>query len=119
MSRSAWKPKFIDKSVLRFYYKKLKVFIFRKFYFRCRRSNFHPSFLNCRVGVYTGKNFFPFKVRSNYIGRKLGEFSFSKKRGQVIHIFNKTQRKRAKALLLALFAKKKAEGKARLKKVKK
>ena len=44
-----------------------------------RQSTIYPEFVGCTFLVYNGKIFIPVSVNENMVGRKLGEFSFTRK----------------------------------------
>lgn len=51
-----------------------------------RSSFITDNFLNSLVRVYAGKQFIQFNVEDYHIGRRFGEFSFTKKMGIYIHL---------------------------------
>ncbi len=44
-----------------------------------RRSTIYPEFVGCTFLVYNGKAFIPVYITENMVGRKLGEFSLTRK----------------------------------------
>lgn len=96
LNRSIWKPRFVDKSVLRFIKKinaGLVSYVFRT---RSRRSSIVLELCKKRLGIYTGRSFIltRFLVDEVAVGDKVGEYAVSKYRMRFIHFFNKAQRKK-------------------------
>jgi len=52
---------------------------------KSRNSTIIPFFKNRKFAVYNGKTYVKVSVSSAKIGKKLGEFSFTKKLGRFIH----------------------------------
>jgi small subunit ribosomal protein S19 len=46
---------------------------------RSRRSTIYPEMIGCTFLVYNGKTYIPVSINENMVGRKLGEFSFTRK----------------------------------------
>lgn len=96
MSRSSWKPVFVTKNVLkcigRISQKKtlsnlsaVRLPFKKRIRVISRHCTITNDMVNMSFSVYNGKTFFLLMVVPEFISCKLGEFSFSKKRGALIH----------------------------------
>lgn len=82
MSRSCWKIKGVCRSV----YKKLMGFGEDERVIKVLRGSRIPrDFLGKKVLVNNGKEFMELLILEEMVGRKFGEFSFTKRRGRKIH----------------------------------
>ena len=76
MTRSVWKPPFVDKYLLGKVQKVKdsgKVNVMIKTW--SRRSTIIPDFVGLTFSVYNGKKFIPVQVKEEMINHKFGEFS--------------------------------------------
>lgn len=69
MSRSNWKPPFIDKSLL----KRLNP-LYEKKPTWSRRSTIYPAAVGLKLQIYNGKDMIVRKIKPEMVGHKLGEF---------------------------------------------
>jgi len=74
VNRSNWKGPFLEK----FFYEKFLNNFYKIFRTNSRNSIILPFLLKKQISVYNGKYFVPFIVTENMVGRKLGEFSFTR-----------------------------------------
>ncbi len=86
ISRSNWKGPFLEK----FFYEKFLNNSYKIFRTSSRDSTILPFLLKKQIAVHNGKYFVPFTVLENMIGRKLGEFSFTRLK----HIYKKKKIKK-------------------------
>jgi len=86
MKRSKWKIPFINEELVNF------IVSSKKSYFKTmsRSSTVLPGLVDKTVSVHNGKKFYPIKITQDHIGRKLGEFSYTRARYQ----FKKKKKKR-------------------------
>ena len=84
INRSNWKGPFFEK----FFYKKFLNNSYKIFRTSSRNSIILPFLLKKQISVYNGKYFVPFFVTENMIGRKLGEFSFTRLK----HVYKKKKK---------------------------
>ena len=75
MTRSAWKPPFVD----RFLLKKVEVALegnsTRPIKTMSRRSTILPKFAGLTFEVYNGKKYIPVQIKEEMVGTKLGAYS--------------------------------------------
>jgi len=75
MARSAWKPPFVD----RFLLKKVEVALAanstRPIKTMSRRSTILPKFAGLTFEVYNGKKYLPVQIKEEMVGTKLGCYS--------------------------------------------
>lgn len=75
MTRSAWKPPFVDGFLL----KKVEVALegnhSRPIKTMSRRSTILPKFVGLTFEVYNGKKYMPVQVKEEMVGTKLGAYS--------------------------------------------
>ena len=78
MTRSRWKGPFITKELL----KKLKLAINKhnEIYTSDRSTGIVPKLLGATIHVYNGKTFNKIQIKEPMIGKKLGEFSPTRKK---------------------------------------
>lgn len=67
MSRSNWKPPFIEKSLLKRLYPSQKPTW-------SRRSTVYPAVVGLKLPIYNGKEIVTRKIKPEMVGHKLGEF---------------------------------------------
>ncbi len=100
MTRSKWKPLFVD-PILYFQIQEVKK-INRNIDEKeslllevwSRSSLIIPQFRGSLLEIYNGQKFVPKRVEKKINGHKLGEFSLTKKVGPLIHILGKKKRKK-------------------------
>ena len=80
MSRSKWKPPFIDYNFLENIVQNKNNLIVRT---QSRSSIILQSFVGLVIEVYNGRSYNKVYVEENMIGHKLGEFSFTRKIGRI------------------------------------
>jgi small subunit ribosomal protein S19 len=85
-TRSSWKGPFIDETLLYSirYPKKFPVKTMS------RSSMVLPSLLGKTIQIHNGKFFLPVSVSESMLGRKLGEFCFTRSR----HVYKKKKKKK-------------------------
>ena len=76
MSRAKWKGPYLDNSLVNSLNKNDKTDVYTK----SRKSTIIPGFVNKTICVHNGKNFLKIKITENMIGKKLGEFSPTRKK---------------------------------------
>lgn len=80
MSRAKWKSPYVSNDLI----SNLKVVNNKKYieeiFTKSRSSTILPYFVGQIINVYNGKNFSKIKITENMIGRKLGEFSPTRKK---------------------------------------
>lgn len=76
MSRAKWKGPYLENSLVTNINKKKSFDINTN----SRNSTIVPGFIGTTINVHNGKNFIKIKITENMVGRKLGEFSPSRKR---------------------------------------
>lgn len=80
MSRAKWKSPYVSNDLIsNFKMIKNKKYI-EEIFTKSRSSTILPYFVGQIVNVYNGKNFSKIKITENMIGRKLGEFSPTRKK---------------------------------------
>ena len=89
MSRSIWKIPYIHNIFFTNMLKNKKIFNIWH-----RSSTIPFSFLNKKFKVHNGIWLLTLNVKSLMIGRKFGEFSFSKRLGRDIHFKQKSKKKK-------------------------
>ena len=94
MSRSKWKGVFVDKSILKKYLKNNNKTGFIIIY--ARNSTILKEFVGLHFKVYNGRRFFNVFVTEQLIGKKFGEFSYTRRLSQNIHINKKKKKKKNK-----------------------
>ena len=77
MSRAKWKGPYINNNLLKSFYTDKNQF---DIYTASRSSTIVPNFVGKTFWVHNGKNFLKIKIVENMVGRKLGEFSPTRKR---------------------------------------
>ena len=75
MSRAKWKNPYVSKLLLN----NLENFN-KNIFTKSRSSTIIPCFIGSNINVYNGKIFISIKITENMIGRKLGEFSPTRKK---------------------------------------
>lgn len=75
MTRSAWKPPFVDGFLLKKVEEALKANNTRPIKTMSRRTTILPSFVGLNFEVYNGKKYLPVQVKEEMVGHKLGEFA--------------------------------------------
>ena len=76
MSRAKWKGPYLENELINQIYQKNKTGVFTT----SRKSTVLPNFVGKTFYVHNGKNFLKIKITEEMIGRKLGEFSPTRKR---------------------------------------
>lgn len=85
MARSHWKYNYISKSmfkkliILKLFKYKTKGLKLKQFFTINRNSIIPKSFEDSKIGIHNGMNFVYSSITLFMLGRKFGEFSFSKK----------------------------------------
>lgn len=80
MARVTWKYSYFSKSIFKkILINKLFNSNLKKFPIMSRCSSIPSSLLNSKVGIHNGMNFVFIYVTKFMIGRKFGEFSFTRK----------------------------------------
>lgn len=74
MSRSNWKPPFIDKSLL----KKLDPKHHKRITWS-KRSTIYPAAVGLKLQIYNGKDMILRKIKPEMVGHKIGEFIKTRK----------------------------------------
>lgn len=87
MSRSVWKPKFIDPFLLRQCYALTKLPLNKRPVLQIfsRASVILPDFVGLKVMVHSGMRFTSITINSTMVGHRFGEFSYPKRMGITIH----------------------------------
>lgn len=75
MTRSVWKPPFVDGYLIKAVNKYIQTTNSRPVKTRSRRSTIIPLFVGVTFEVYNGHKYIPVQVKEEMIGHKLGEFS--------------------------------------------
>ena len=75
MTRSSWKPPFVDGFLLKKADQALQSGNTKPIKTRSRRSTILPIFVGLTFEVYNGKKYWPVQVKEEMVGHKLGEFS--------------------------------------------
>lgn len=75
MTRSVWKPPFVDGYLIKAVNKWIEANTTRPIKTRSRRSTILPQFVGVIFEVYNGKKYIPVTVKEEMVGHKLGEFS--------------------------------------------
>ena len=75
MSRSVWKPPFVDPSLLKKVEKLKSQANPAPIKTWSRKSTIIPDFIGVSFLIYNGKKFIPIKISEEMVGHKLGEFS--------------------------------------------
>ena len=76
MSRAKWKNQYVESSLISISNRNDK----KDIYTMSRSSTIVPNFVGRNILVHNGKNFLKIKVTENMLGRKLGEFSPTRKK---------------------------------------
>lgn len=80
MSRAKWKSPYISHDLIN-NFKKIKTKKYSKEIFTdSRSSTILPYFVGRTIHIHNGKNFSKIKITENMIGKKLGEFSPTRKK---------------------------------------
>lgn len=80
MARSVWKYRYFAKSIFKkILISKLFNYNLKKFPIMSRHSIIPTYLLNSKVGIHNGMTFVYIKITKFMIGRKFGEFSFTRK----------------------------------------
>lgn len=80
MARSSWKYNYISKSIFKkIFFKKLFNQKLKKFPIMTRNSIIPNELLNTNVGIHNGMTFIYLYVTKFMLGKKFGEFSFTRK----------------------------------------
>ncbi len=87
MSRSTWKIPYVNNFLFSNFVKNKFILNFWK-----RNSIISNNLIGKKFRVYNGIWFLSVQIKSNMIGHKFGEFSFSKRMGRIIH-FQKKKKK--------------------------
>jgi len=97
MSRSVWKGKFVDISVLKsvFFMESLSEYNILQVW--SRRSVILPDLIGRLVDVYNGKRFVRIRINKHMIGHKFGEFAYTKRMGNLIHFANSSEKKKTES----------------------
>lgn len=77
MSRSKWKPPFIDKKLASIKQQAKKV---NKIKTYSRNSIITPNLINSIIDIHNGIRFFQIVVKKDMVGHKLGEFAPTRKK---------------------------------------
>lgn len=77
MSRSKWKPPFIDKELTLIKQQTKKV---NKIKTYSRNSVITPNLINSIIDIHNGMRFFQITVKKDMVGHKLGEFAPTRKK---------------------------------------
>lgn len=80
MSRAKWKGPFVPDKLLKLCKKNVKNSKTPEIYTDLRGSTIVPFLVGQAVNVHNGKNFSRIKITSSMVGRKLGEFSPTRKK---------------------------------------
>jgi small subunit ribosomal protein S19 len=75
MTRSVWKPPFVDGYLIKAVSKYIESNTTRPIKTRSRRSTILPQFVGVNLEVYNGRKYIPVQVKEEMVGHKLGEFS--------------------------------------------
>lgn len=75
MTRSAWKPPFVDGFLLKKVETALEANNSRPIKTMSRRSTILPKFVGLTFEVYNGKKYIPVQVKEEMVGTKLGSYS--------------------------------------------
>jgi ribosomal protein S19 len=106
MTKSIWKPPFINRDIRKILYKEVTLTPINT---HSRRTTITTELVGRRFVVYNGRAYTStvFTVTTNMVGHKLGEFSVTKSHGPEIHKDNKIVRKSQKRLKQLLAQKQK------------
>lgn len=88
MSRSVWKIPFISNILFSNSLKK------KNFTVWSRCSTIPQIFVNKKLRVYNGTWYLSLNVKPSMVGKKFGEFSFTKRTGSSIHTGSKKKKKK-------------------------
>ncbi len=75
MTRSVWKPPFVDGYLINAINKYIQSSSTRPIKTRSRRSTILPLFVGVNLEVYNGHKYIPVQIKEEMVGHKLGEFS--------------------------------------------
>lgn len=75
MTRSAWKPPFVDGFLLKKVEAAFEANNSRPIKTMSRRSTILPKFVGLTFEVYNGKKYIPVQVKEEMVGTKLGAYS--------------------------------------------
>lgn len=91
MSRSKWKSPFLNLNLL----KKLKNNK-KEIFTHARNSVILKDFVGLTFHIYQGCKYNKILITNNMVGHKLGEFSFTRKVGNIHKVINKKNKKKNK-----------------------
>lgn len=77
--RSTWKGPFIEPKLLKRVQIRSKVKSMKTIKTWSRSSTILPNFIGLKILIHNGKNFLPIYINEKMVGRKLGEFSVTRK----------------------------------------
>ena len=81
MSRAKWKSPYVEKSLLIKFFDKKNITQYKpEISTNSRSSTIIPGFIGHFFNVHNGKTFSKIQITENMIGRKLGEFSPTRKK---------------------------------------
>lgn len=79
MTRSVWKGPYVDAHLLKKVQNQIEAGTTEMIKTWSRRSTILPFFVGFTFSVYNGRKFLPVTINEDMVGRKLGEFSFTRK----------------------------------------
>lgn len=80
MSRAKWKSPYVSKSLIRNFKINKNDKYTKEIFTKSRSSTILPYFVGRTVNVHNGKTFAKITINESMIGRKLGEFSPTRKK---------------------------------------
>ena len=81
MSRAKWKGPYVEKNLIKTFFNKKKLNNYTiEVTTTSRSSTIIPNFIGSFFNIYNGKTFSKVQITENMIGRKLGEFSPTRKK---------------------------------------
>jgi ribosomal protein S19 len=80
MSRAKWKGPYVSNTLILTVKKNKLINYEKEIYTNSRNSTIIPIFVGCIFNVHNGKQFIKFKITENMIGKKLGDFSPTRKK---------------------------------------
>ena len=80
MSRAKWKSPYVSKDLIRTFKTRKNEKYIKEIFTKSRASTILPYFVGQTINIHNGKTFAKIKISENMIGRKLGEFSPTRKK---------------------------------------
>lgn len=88
--RSVWKGEYVPMSIMKMDVTKTK----EPIRIWARSAIILSKFVGKRVEIHNGKSFVPLIIQENHVGHRFGEFAFTTRLGNIIHVVNKKKKKK-------------------------